>query len=227
MRKFVPVLIIFVVVIIVTSININKNGSFSNNDNDEERWNRIASVLDNTWDEFGLFSFQVTPDSTIFIEMDETKSEVQLKKYLEENVNKTDLSQYNIEITKRSLQDVETESFMHKVSNIVWDYIQEKNYNDVEIYPPSIEPEPILKIIIPKFSELSSESLKMELEDLLVSKKSELPKKDISYEIQVIKSTDEIPIESDAIISNGKLWLKKIAKPEATIFEKTIFLKET
>ncbi len=203
MRKFVSVLIIVVVVVLVTNIYINKYDSFSNkNNNNETRWNRIASVLENAWDEFGLFSFQVTPDSTILIEMDETKSELQLIKYLEENVNKTDMSQYNIDITKRSLQDVETESFMMKVSGIVYDYIQEKNYNDVELYHPSIEPEPILKISIPKSSERSIENLKKELEDVLASKSAELPKKDISYEIQVIERIDESTIESDALISD-------------------------
>ncbi|MFJ7953631.1 hypothetical protein ACIQZG_19185 [Lysinibacillus sp. NPDC096418] len=180
MRNFISVFIIIVVVVLVINIDIDKNDSFSSNndDDDEKQGGRIASVLDNVWDEFGLFSFQIgDTDPIIWIVMDETKSEVQLKKYLEENVNKTDLSHYNIEITKRSLQEVETEWFMRGVSDLVSDYIQEKNYNDVELYHPSIEPEPILKITIPEYSELSSESLKMELEDLLVSKNSELPKK--------------------------------------------------
>lgn len=70
---------------------------------------------------------------------------------------------------------------------IVYDYIQEKKYNDVEVYYPSIEPKPVIKITISKTSKISEEDLKMELENLLVSKRSELPKKDISYEIQVIK----------------------------------------
>lgn len=182
-------------------MDIDKDESFSNN-NDERRWDRIASVLDNAWEEFGLFSFQATPDSTIFIEMDETKSEVQLKKYLEEHVNKNDLSQYNIDITKRSLQEVETEIFMSEVSGIVYDYIQEKNYRDVELYQPSIEPKPILKILIPKSNEPSSENMKKELEEVLASKSTELSKKDISYEIQVIERAHELTIESDAVTSD-------------------------
>ncbi len=201
MRNFISVFIIIVVVVLVININIDKNDSFSIN-NVEKQWNRIASVLDNTWDEFGLFSFQVTPDSTILIEMDETKSELQLIKYLEENVNKTDLNQYNIEITKRSLHEVETESFMMEVIGIVSDYLQEKNYHDVDLYHPSMEPTPILKISIPKSSEQSSENMKKELEDVLASKSAELPNKDISYEIQVIEHVDESTIESDALISD-------------------------
>ncbi|MDM5233707.1 hypothetical protein [Lysinibacillus pakistanensis] len=203
MRKFVPVLVIVFVVVLVTNIYANNYDSFSNeNNNDEKRWNRIASVLDNEMDKFGLLSFQKTPDSTIFIVMDETKSELQLKKYLEKNVNKTDLSQFNIDITKLSLQEVETEEFMSIVSGIVYDYIQEKNYNDVQVYLPLIVPEPILKISIPKSSERSSENMKKELEDVLASKSAELPKKDISYEIQVIEHVDESTIESDALISD-------------------------
>ncbi|WP_211263231.1 hypothetical protein [Lysinibacillus contaminans] len=202
MRNFISVFIIVVVVVLVINIDIDKNDSFSSNNDDEKQGNRIASVLDNAWDEFGLFSFQVTPDSTILIEMDETKSELQLKKYLEENVNKTDLSQYNIDITKKSLQEVETESFMSEVSDIVSDYIQEKKYHDVELYHPSIEPKPILKISIPKSNERSSENMKKELDYVLASKSAELSKKDISYEIQVIERTNESTIELDAVISD-------------------------
>ena len=203
MRKFASILIIVVVVVIVTNISINKYDSSSNN-NDESKVDRIVAVLENVWDEFGLFSFQIgDTDPKIWIVMDDTKSEVQLKKYLEENINKTDLNQYNIDITKRSIQEVETESFMMKVSGIVSDYLQEKNYHDVDLYQPLIEPKPILKISIPKSSEQSSENMKKELEDVLASKSAELPKKDISYEIQVIERIDESIIESDAVISDS------------------------
>lgn len=92
--------------------------------------------------------------------MDETKSELQLRKYLEENVNKTDWNQYNIEITKKSLHEVETESFMMEASNIIYDYLQKNNYHDVDIYDPSIKPTPILKISIPKSSIRSGENIK-------------------------------------------------------------------
>lgn len=199
MKDFIVVFILVVVVVLVVNMDSDKDESFSNNNDDERRGDHIASVLDNALDEFGLFSFQVSPDSTIFIEMDETKSELQLKKYLEENVNETDLSQYNIHITKRSLQEVETEIFMSEVSDIVYDYIQEKNYHDVELYYPSIEPKPILKISIPKSNERSSENMKKELEEVLASKSIELSKKDISYEIHVIEHANELTIESDAV----------------------------
>ena len=202
MRNIISVFIIIVVVVLVVNIDFDKNDSFSNNNvNVEKHWDHIASVIENAWDDFGIFSFQATPDSTIFIEMDETKSELQLRKYLEENVNKTDLNQYNIEITKKSLHEVETESFMMEASNIIYDYLQKNNYHDVDIYDPSIKPTPILKISIPKSSTRSGENIKRELEDVLTSKSTELPNKDISYEIQVIERVDESTIESEALIS--------------------------
>lgn len=203
MRNFISVFIMIVIVILVINVNIDKNDNFSNKNVDvEKKWDRIASVLENAWDDFGLFSFQATPDSTIFIEMDETKSELQLIKYLEENINETDLNQYNIKITKKSLHEVETESFMMEVSGIVFDYLQENNYHDVDIYVPSIKPSPILKISIPKSITRSSENIKKELEDVLASKSDKLPDKDISYEIQVVEHIDESTIESDALISD-------------------------
>ena len=133
--------------------------------------------------------------------MDETKSELQLIKYLEENINKTDLNQYNIKITKKSLHEVETESFMMEVSGIVFDYLQENNYHDVDIYVPSIKPSPILKISIPKSSTRSSENIKR-ARRCISFKSAKLPNKDISYEIQVVEQIDESTIESDALISD-------------------------
>ncbi|MGE7024586.1 DUF4030 domain-containing protein [Solibacillus cecembensis] len=209
MKNFIAVFIIIVAIVLVINIDVEKNDSFASNNDDEKRWDRILSVLETAVDEFELFSFSVTPESIIFIEMGETKSELQLIKYLEENVNKNDLNHYTIDITRKSLQDVENERFMDEVSSIVYDYIQEKNYHDMELYHHSIEPEPILKISILKsndrsseiIKDRSSEIIKKELEDLLASKSAELSKKDISYEIQVIERTNESTIESDAVIS--------------------------
>lgn len=68
MRNFISVFIIIVVVVLVINIDIDKNDSFSNNNVDvEKQWDRISSVLENAWDDFGLFSFQATPDSTILL----------------------------------------------------------------------------------------------------------------------------------------------------------------
>lgn len=145
--------------------------------------------MNNGFDEFGLFSFQAdVEESKIWIEMDDTKSELLLKKFLRENVKKWDLKHYDFEITKRNRQEVEEEMYMIKVSDIVSDYIKEKDYEDVSIQNPTVEPEPLLTITISENSEISREVLKKELEDLLVTKNSELPKKDVSYKIQVIKA---------------------------------------
>lgn len=40
-----------------------------------------------------------------------TKSEPELQKYLEENLDKSDLNHYNIEIFKRNLQELQIEHF--------------------------------------------------------------------------------------------------------------------
>lgn len=45
----------------------------------KDRSARIAQVLDNVWDEYGFFSFQIgDTDPTLWIIMDETKSEEKL-----------------------------------------------------------------------------------------------------------------------------------------------------
>jgi hypothetical protein len=91
-----------VVVLLLSNVYFNKD--------EATREDRIASVMDATFDESGLFSFQmVDTDPTIFIEMDETKSEKEFLEYLEKNMSQSDLSHYNIEITKRNLQEVQRE----------------------------------------------------------------------------------------------------------------------
>lgn len=187
MKKFISGLIVGIVVTLIFTVSFNKN-EIAVSDSNAERWKRIAPVLSDGFDEYGLFSFQAnTYDSIIYIAMDENKSELQLKEYLKKNVDKSDLKHFKLDIEKRNAQKEETGYFMNVVSRIVWDYITEKDYQDVSIQHPIIEPEPLLTITIPENSELSNEVLKKELEGLLVTKKSELPRKEISYKIQVIK----------------------------------------
>jgi hypothetical protein len=188
MKKSISVLIIAVVTLLIFDVYINKDEVTTNNDG-EVRADRIASVLDDAWDEYGLFSFGIgDTDPVISIGMDETKNEQELREYLEENISKSDLSHYTIEIFKKDIEELEKEHTMSLIEGIVFDYIKEKNYNDVQVHYPSIKPEPVLKITISENSELSSEILKTELEDLLASKDFEHLVKDISYKIQVIKS---------------------------------------
>lgn len=181
---------IIVVGILFIFMAINKN-DLSIQDNEKMRVDRIESVLQNAWDEFGLFSFQIGgSDSTIQIVMDETNSEKELKKYLEKNISKLDLKHYNIEVFKRSLQEVQTEMTMLRILAVVSDYIDKKEYNDIQIMYPTIEPKPILTIKNSKTSEVTNEILKNELESLIASKEAKLLTKDISYEIKVIEQTE-------------------------------------
>lgn len=187
MKKFISVLMIAVVVVLMFNIYINKNDVSSDG---ETRAERIADVLNTGFDEYGLFSFEIgATNPTIWIIMDKAKSEQELRKYIEKNVSKSDLSHYNLEISQRSLQVVEREHTMFQIEGIVMEYIKEKKYTDVQVhYLSSIEPEQVLKITISETSERSSEDLKTELENLLASKDFEFVLKDITYEIQVIKS---------------------------------------
>ncbi|PUB12198.1 DUF4030 domain-containing protein [Paenisporosarcina sp. OV554] len=184
---------IVVVVVLIFNVYINKDDVYTNNG--ESQTDRIASVLQNATetDKFGIFSASIEQGDggtfpTIRIGMDETKSEQELREYLGKSLDKSDLRQYNIVVFKKDIQELEKEHTMLEINGIVYDYIKEKNYKGVQIYYPSIEPEPVIKITISENNELSSEDLKTELENLLASKDFKLLVKDISYKIQVIKS---------------------------------------
>ncbi|MGM0924713.1 MAG: hypothetical protein ACQEWW_26605 [Bacillota bacterium] len=124
MKKFISVLMIVVAVVIVFNVYSNKDDVSTINDG-EARADRIASVLNTGFDKYGLFSFGIgDTDPTIWIVMDEAKSEQELQEYLKENVSKSDLNYYNIEISKRNLQEVEEEHTMFQVENIVYDYLE-------------------------------------------------------------------------------------------------------
>ncbi|BAK16358.1 hypothetical protein SSIL_1935 [Solibacillus silvestris StLB046] len=108
MKKFVSGLLVGIVVTLIFTISFYKNEVAANESN-VERWERIASVLDDGFDEYGLFSYGAnTYDSIILIEMDETKSELKLKEYLKKNVDKSDLKHFSLDITKRSAQEDES-----------------------------------------------------------------------------------------------------------------------
>ncbi|MCS0824781.1 hypothetical protein NX029_12435 [Cytobacillus firmus] len=189
--KSISILIITFVILLLPDVYINKDDVSTNDDvDDKARDERIASVINAAFDEYGLFNSQVgSTESIIRIEMDEANSEQELLEYLEKNISKADLNHYNIKILKRNLKEVQTEHAMLLLEGIAMDYIKEKNYNDVQVYYPNGKPEQVLKIIINETSERSSEDLKTELENFLATKGAELPipLRDISYEIQVIK----------------------------------------
>lgn len=149
---------------------------------------RIATVVEGCADKFGLYSFQIDhTDSSVWIEMDESKSEAALMEYLKKNINKNHLNQYNFHFQKTSQEKIETEEFLSELSHIASEYVRERDYQDVRIMYPTIEPKPTITVIISKESEQSIEELKTELEDLFISKIAELPKKEIPYQLHVIK----------------------------------------
>lgn len=71
----------------------------------------IPEVLDSAWDEFGLFSYGVEEtDLIISIGMDETKSDIKLRKYLNENLSEEAKKKYNIKIFKKDIKLLEKEN---------------------------------------------------------------------------------------------------------------------
>ncbi|WP_077212450.1 hypothetical protein [Bacillus dakarensis] len=109
MKKFISGLIVGAIVVSMINIFINKD-DVTVSDSKEARVDRIASVLQDAWDEFGLFSFEIgDTDPTIWIGMDETKNEQELREYLKGNIDKYDLIHYNIEILKKDIQELEKE----------------------------------------------------------------------------------------------------------------------
>ena len=112
MRKKIAILTLVVVALLIFSVSIKTNGVDAQ-DSREARSERIASILQNAWDKFSLYSFEIGyPDPstgirpTIWIVMDEAKSDLQLQRYLEKKIKKSDLKHYNIDITKKSLQEM-------------------------------------------------------------------------------------------------------------------------
>ncbi|WP_053433680.1 hypothetical protein [Sporosarcina globispora] len=84
---------------------------------------------------------------------------------------------------------MQTEHAMALFEGIAIDYINEKNYNDVQVHYSILKPKPVLRITINETNKRSSKDIKTELENFLASKVTELPipLRDISYEIQVVK----------------------------------------
>ena len=126
--KTVSILFITFVVLLLSDFYMSRD-DVSTNDDDEgkARDDRIASVINTAFDEYGLFNSQVgSTDSIIRIEMDEANCEQELLEYLEKNISKADLSHYNIKILKRNLKEVQTEHAMLLLEGIAMDYIKKK-----------------------------------------------------------------------------------------------------
>ena len=116
MKKVISVLMV-VVAVLRFNVSPNKNHVTASDDR-EARNERVVAVLQTAWDEFGLFSFGIEGDDmeavipTIWIGMDETKNEQELRKYLKDNIDKYDLIYYNIEVFKKDIQELEKERLL-------------------------------------------------------------------------------------------------------------------
>lgn len=153
----------------------------------KDRSARIAQVLDNVWDEYGFFSFQIgDTDPTLWIIMDETKSEEKLMTYLKENLSRSDLEHYRIEILKKSLEEHQNERTMNQISDMIQDYIKEKDYQNISLAYPSVDKTTGL-LTVNNASEIANEDLKKEFEELVINNSGELSLVDnFSYDIEVI-----------------------------------------
>ncbi|MCP1161270.1 hypothetical protein [Bacillus infantis] len=109
MKKFISGLMVGVLADLIVNVFLNKD-DVTVSDSKEARAERIASVLEDAWDEFGLFSFGIgDTDPVISIGMDKTKSEEELREYLKENIENYDLIYYEIEIFKKDIKELEKE----------------------------------------------------------------------------------------------------------------------
>lgn len=65
-------------------------------------------VLEGAWDEFGLFSFGIgETGAVISIGMDKTKSEDELRRYLNDNLSEETKEKYKVKIIKKDINVLE------------------------------------------------------------------------------------------------------------------------
>ncbi|MCY7854981.1 hypothetical protein MOB03_20330 [Bacillus spizizenii] len=73
--------------------------SYASETDEKSPEDSTAEVLENAWDEFGLFSFEIgRTDPAITIGMDHTKSEAQLREYLNNNLSEDAKEKYKLYI---------------------------------------------------------------------------------------------------------------------------------
>ncbi len=184
MKKFASILII-VAALFVFDVFVKKEVTLIN---EEDKSSQIMSALDAVNDEFGLFGYSVShAESNIYIVMDEAKGEKQLKEYLSEQIAKEDLEQYSYDITKRPLEEVKAESNLVNIEMILNEYIEEKNYTDIQSVISFVQPEPTIKIDLKKTSERSIEEFEAELKKLLASDDFDYIPKNLNYKFQIEK----------------------------------------
>ena len=117
MKKFISVLLMVIVVVLIVNVFPNKD-DVTPGDDKEARNDRVVAVLQTAWDKFGLFSYGIEGVDmegvipTIWIGMDETKSELELRGFLEESIDKTDLRHYDIEVFKKDIRELEKKNLL-------------------------------------------------------------------------------------------------------------------
>ncbi|MDF2038388.1 hypothetical protein P2R12_15620 [Cytobacillus oceanisediminis] len=184
MKKFASILAI-VAALFVFDLAVKKDDAPIK---EEDKSSQIMSVLDTVDDEFGLFGYSVShEESIIYIFMDSAKSEKELKEYLSKQIAKKELEQYRYDITKRPLEEVQTETNLAKIEGVLFDYLEGKNYTDIQRVISFSEPEPTIKIDLAKTSERSIEEFEAELNNILASYDTNTPK-NFKYRIQIEKT---------------------------------------
>lgn len=106
--------------------------------------------------------------------------------YLKENLSRSDLEHYRIEILKKSLEEHQNERTMNQISDMIQDYIKEKDYQNISLAYPSVDKTTGL-LTVNNASEIANEDLKKEFEELVINNSGELSLVDnFSYDIEVI-----------------------------------------
>ena len=181
---------ILTISVLLLFVMVTKSESNESTQSEEEmRDDRILNVLDNVWDKFGLYSFQVGgTDHTIWIVMDETKSKSALEMYLKENISTEDLNHYRLIIETKHPEIAELENSRMGIIKIVGDYLDVNGYKNIEIsYPQTLEvgEKFIITLNNKESTKISNEILKKELDILVANPDPELIRKKIPYEIIV------------------------------------------
>ncbi|WP_264740805.1 hypothetical protein [Cytobacillus firmus] len=84
------------------------------------------------------------------------------------------------------MEEVEAENNLVKIENVLFEYIERKNYKDIQKVISFIDPEPTVKIDLAKTSERSIEEFETELKNILASYDSITPK-NFKFRMQIEK----------------------------------------
>lgn len=167
----------FLIVIVILTFNL-----YSNN---KVQPKSIAQVLENAWDEFGLFSFQIgKTDPIISITMDETKSEEKLLRYLEDNIDKSVLNEYEFEFFKKNVQVAEYEHKISMLDHKIYTFLKEEHHINVNIQTTKTN-QPIVHIILPTNAVKSASQVQNDVLEYLSKNSDDESIKDLNLTVEV------------------------------------------